>query len=158
MPDLAGLRSGFAAGGPATFSGNASTTVFNIPHGLIPAPEVYFVEPTSSDARGTYDRSVSSTNITITYPIAPPSGSSNLTFIWGAGYIAQAIQGFTPGSITILTNKTIGDTLKFTKQGSTPSDPSTEDTILYVKAIDSTNNGIYVKTKKNSVIAEVQVA
>ena len=157
MPDLAALRTGFAAGGPATFSGTGSQTVFNIPHGLATTPEVVSVKETSDDAAGHYKVAVDSTNIVITYAVAPLSGSSNITFNWGAGYIADAIPGFTPGSVTILTNKTIGDSLKFTKQGSTPSDPSVEDMILYQKAVDSTNNGVYVKIKKGSAIAEVQL-
>ena len=49
--------------------------------------------------------------------------------------------------------------LSMVKQGSTPSDPATiEDTILYVKAIDANNNGVFLKTKKNGAIVEVQIA
>ena len=157
MPDLAALRTGFAAGGPATFSGTGSQTVFNIAHGLPTTPEVVTLKESSDDAAGHYKVTYDSTNITITYAVAPISGSSNVTFVWGAGYIAEAIQGFTPGSTTVLTNKTIGDFLNFTKQGSTPSDPSVEDTIFYVRAIDSNNNGFFMKSKKAAATAEVQL-
>lgn len=146
-----------SAGGPATFSGDGTTAVFNIAHGLITPPESFFVLPTSNDARGNYIIGLSGGNIVITYSVAPPTGSSNLTFIWGAGYVAQAIQGFTPGSTTTITNKTIGDFLGFTKQGSTPTNPALEGAILYTKAIDADNNGLFMKIKKGAAIVEVQI-
>lgn len=52
-----------------------------------------------------------------------------------------------------------GDTpLTINKQGSTPGDPATEDTLIYTKAIDANNNGVFLKTKKNGAIVEVQIA
>lgn len=52
-----------------------------------------------------------------------------------------------------------GDTaFTMAKQGSTPGDPATEDTIVYVRAIDANNNGVFIKTKKNGAIVEVQIA
>jgi len=68
--------------GVATKTGNGSTKVFTIAHGMSTTPTAYFVDPTSVDALGSFTRSVDATNITITYSVAPPSGTSNLTYTW----------------------------------------------------------------------------
>lgn len=97
-----------AAGGTATKSGNGTTTAFTIAHDLMTVPESYYVLPTSVDARGSYVLSIDATNITVTYPEPPPSGSNNLTYVWGATFVgAIADEMFTPGTADALTNKTI---------------------------------------------------
>lgn len=149
---------GLPAGGPISKSGTGSATAFTIAHGLSPTPETYFVFPTTADAMGDYTLDIDATNITITYAIAPPNGSSNLGYVWGAGYV-RAAQGFTPTSATILTNKTIGDFLSFDLQGSAPGNQvDSSDTLLYTKALNGTNNGLFTKIKKNNTIVEVQIA
>ena len=71
--------------GTSTQSGNASTTAFNIAHGLTSTPTWVNVVPNSVDARGTPSITLSSTNITVTYPVAPPTGTNNLAWNWQAG-------------------------------------------------------------------------
>lgn len=56
-----------------------------------------------------------------------------------------------------ISSKTVGDFIKFIKQGSAPSDPALEDCEIYWKAIDSNNNGLFIKGKKNGVIIEGQL-
>ena len=68
--------------GVSTKTGNGSTKVFTIAHGMSATPSAYFVHPTSVDALGSFILSVDATNITVTYSVAPPSGTSNLTYTW----------------------------------------------------------------------------
>lgn len=70
--------------GTATFSGDGATTTFNIAHGLAVTPTFYTAEPLTSDARADHLLSVDSTNITITFDTAPPSGTDNVKFSWKA--------------------------------------------------------------------------
>ena len=49
-----------------------------------------------------------------------------------------------------------GDTLDI--QGASPSDPSTDKIIIYVKDIDSDNEAIYAKLKKSGSVTELQIA
>jgi hypothetical protein len=67
-----------------TSSGNGSTTSFSWNHGCWTTPVNYYVRAVTKDAMGSFETTVSSTQITVTYPIAPPSGSSNLKFSWYA--------------------------------------------------------------------------
>jgi parallel beta-helix repeat protein len=98
---------GFSAGGAIFKSGTGSQTVFTIAHGLTSTPDVYFALPTNTAARGDISYSVDATNITLTYPIAPASGTNNLSYVWGAGYTNVALSTFTASSATTLSNKTI---------------------------------------------------
>lgn len=70
--------------GIATFSGDGSTTAFDIPHGLWDEPSKYYVIPISADATSTFDITVDATNITVTYKTAPPSGTDNIKLSWYA--------------------------------------------------------------------------
>ena len=70
--------------GIATFSGDGSTTTFNIPHGLLSAPSVYNVSPLTPDADAPRTVTADASNIIITYSTAPPSGTDNLKFYWEA--------------------------------------------------------------------------
>lgn len=154
LPSTHGIA---VAGGEATLEGDASTSIFTIAHTLETQPDTYYVLPTSADARGNYILSADGTNITITYPVPPPDGTNNLTFVWAAGYIHQAL-GFTPTSSTTLTNKIIGDFITFLKQGSTPDDPAdNDDSLIYIREIDANNNGLFVKIKKDGATMEVQI-
>jgi hypothetical protein len=65
-------------GGLATITTNGSTTAFTIPHLLYDVPNVVSVLPQTADARGDFFVTVDTTNITVTYPIAPPSGTNKL--------------------------------------------------------------------------------
>jgi len=48
-------------------------------------------------------------------------------------------------------------TQDWTVQSSAPSDPSSGTGVMYVKTIDSNNEGLFIKMKKNGSIVEVQV-
>jgi hypothetical protein len=55
-------------------------------------------------------------------------------------------------------NKTVGNTLKFTKQASTPADQTNiEDIMIYNKAFDVNNNALFVKYKEAGVIVNVRL-
>jgi hypothetical protein len=72
------------AKGTATKSGNSSTTVFTIAHGMSSTPVFAAVIPTSTDALGSYVTTFDATNITITYSVPPATATNNLTFEWFA--------------------------------------------------------------------------
>lgn len=78
-------RKGAENKGVSTQSGNASTTAFNIAHGLYTTPASYTLVPQSADATGAPVVTATSTNLVLTYPVAPPTGSSNLIWVWSAG-------------------------------------------------------------------------
>ena len=69
-------------GGSSTQSGNGSTKVFNIAHGLASAPTIPIAVAGSDDAIGPFKVTSDATNIIITYPVAPPNGTSNLIWRW----------------------------------------------------------------------------
>ena len=48
-------------------------------------------------------------------------------------------------------------TQDWTVQSSAPSDPSSGTGVMYVKTIDTNNEGLFIKMKKNGSIVEVQV-
>ena len=48
-------------------------------------------------------------------------------------------------------------TQDWTVQSSAPSDPSAGTGVMYVKTIDSNNEGLFIKMKKNGSVVEVQV-
>jgi hypothetical protein len=147
---------GMAAGGVIQRSGNATATVFTIPHGLSPQPDLYWAEPASDDAMGNRRVTIDGTNITVTYGVAPPTAFNNLTFHWAAGYVNAASGGFTPSSTTEMTGKTVGDHLDF-KRVTIPANPPTDVGRLYHKQIDTNNDGMFVKLKKAGAIVEVQI-
>jgi hypothetical protein len=70
--------------GSSTKSGDASTTTFTIAHGLGSSPSFYTVSATSTDADSEFFLTVDATNITVNYPFPPPTGTSNLTYVWRA--------------------------------------------------------------------------
>lgn len=72
------------AGGVAVFSGNGSTTVFTIAHGLAATPTAWSVDAASSAAAGSFYTTASSTLLTVTFLSAPASGSSNVSLAWTA--------------------------------------------------------------------------
>jgi hypothetical protein len=78
-------RNGAVTSGVSTQSGNASTTAFNIVHGCYTTPLTYSVTPQTADATGTPVVTATSTNLVVTYPVAPPTGTNNLVFVWRAG-------------------------------------------------------------------------
>lgn len=69
-------------GGLATFSGTGTTTAFTIAHSLFDVPTVVEVVPNTVDARGSFIVTADATNITVTYPVAPPSGTNNVKLYW----------------------------------------------------------------------------
>lgn len=70
--------------GTSTQSGDASTTTFNIAHGLGSSPTFYTVEFGSSDAVSPHYLTATSTNIVVNYSFPPPTGTNNLAFVWRA--------------------------------------------------------------------------
>jgi len=68
--------------GTATKSGDGTTKVFTIPHGLSGTPEFVSVTAESTDALGSFETAKDETDIIITYPVAPPSGTDNLSYSW----------------------------------------------------------------------------
>ena len=48
-------------------------------------------------------------------------------------------------------------TQDWTVQSSSPADPSAGTGVMYVKTIDTNNQGLFIKMKKNGSIVEVQV-
>lgn len=74
--------------GGFTGSGNGSTTVFNIPHGMPTGvtPSSWNVTPSSSDAgtAGIKYVTADSTNLIVTFATAPVSGTNNVDLRWRA--------------------------------------------------------------------------
>jgi len=70
--------------GIATFSGDGTTTTFNIPHKLSSTPSKYIVSPLTPDAHASKTITADATNIVITFATAPPAGTNNLKFGWYA--------------------------------------------------------------------------
>jgi hypothetical protein len=71
-------------GGTYTASGNGSQTVFNIAHGLGDVPTDYRAEPLTADSRASRLLSADATNIIVTFDVAPPVGTNNVSFSWFA--------------------------------------------------------------------------
>lgn len=70
--------------GTSSQNGNASTKVFNIAHSLPAAPSKASVIAGHADALGPFVVTKDATNVIVTYPIAPPTGSSNVVLNWEA--------------------------------------------------------------------------
>jgi hypothetical protein len=73
------------------------------------------------------------------------------------GYFLQAQSGNTGGLTWASAGGGAHTTQDWTAQGSAPSDPSSGTATMYVKTIDSNNEGLFIKMKKNGSIIEVQV-
>ena len=83
VPPVTGVGSAGAAKANVTLkSGNGTTKIFTIAHGLGTTPAVAVVKPTSINAFGDFTTAFDSTDITITYQNAPPSGTNNLEYNW----------------------------------------------------------------------------
>lgn len=70
------------SGGEESFSGDGSSTTFNIPHGLGSTPSVWNVTPTSSDASGLSYVTADSSNLILNFDSAPPSNMNNVSVTW----------------------------------------------------------------------------
>lgn len=68
--------------GKAVASGDGSTTIFNIAHGLGSDPAEAMVNCSSLTTTFTY--TTNSTNIVVTFSTAPPSASNNVVIYWRA--------------------------------------------------------------------------
>jgi hypothetical protein len=71
-------------GGTATFSGDGTTTTFNIAHGLAGTPKSWRVEAGSADAKGDKYVTADATYLYVTFATAPPSGTNNVVLVWQA--------------------------------------------------------------------------
>lgn len=70
--------------GRATLNGTGAATTFTIAHGMDAAPSMVIVTPGSSAASTAYYVTVDATNITVTYTVAPASGTGNVVLNWHA--------------------------------------------------------------------------
>lgn len=66
-----------------SFDGDGVTTVFLIPHLITGVPN-YTVQPVGDDSAGEFSSTADATDIIITYNVAPPIGTENVIFDWGA--------------------------------------------------------------------------
>lgn len=159
-------------GGSYTTDGDGLNKIFNIPHGLTGGtPDVYFVKAKNTASAGDFSITSTSTNIVVTYIVAPISGTGNVQLVWGAGYTAQAEVGFSPTSTNTITNKAMSGTtntfsaipmtalagahLIFTKIAVPANQANHEDTLLYNKELDVNNNALTVKQQIGANIVEV---
>ena len=87
------------------------------------------------------------------------TGSANARLAAGTnGYYLKPDS--TPASGLVWAAVTAGGahtTQDWTVQSSAPSDPSSGTGVMYVKTIDTNNEGLFIKMKKNGSIVEVQV-
>lgn len=70
--------------GVAVFSGNGSTTAFTITHGLYATPTSWYAEAASAAANGASFTTASSTTLTVTFAVAPATGTNNVSLAWRA--------------------------------------------------------------------------
>jgi hypothetical protein len=73
--------------GRSTQNGTGAQTVFTIPHMVGPGssgPTMCIVTPGHADADGEFYATADSTNITVTYAVAPPTGTGNVILNWYA--------------------------------------------------------------------------
>jgi len=71
--------------GKYTTNGDGSTATFNIPHGCATTPTYATVTPSHADCDSDcHISAMSSTNITVTFARAPPSGMNNVVLYWKA--------------------------------------------------------------------------
>ena len=78
-------RTGAPTGGISKQNGTGAQTVFNIAHGQGATPTSYWVMPVSEHAWSKKTSvTATSTNIVVTFPNAPASGTNNVQFRWGA--------------------------------------------------------------------------
>ena len=66
--------------GKSVASGNASTTIFNIAHGVGANPTYAFVQ--CSSLTNTFTYVTNATNIVVTFTTAPPTGTNNVIIYW----------------------------------------------------------------------------
>ena len=67
-----------------TNSFNGGSTSYQIPHYLFMTPSYFVAQPNTADAIGPFWVAADATNITVTFPAAPPTGTNNVTFTWRA--------------------------------------------------------------------------
>lgn len=77
-------RTGAPKYGVSSQNGNASTTAFNIAHGLGGVPTSFSVVPLTEAAGAKRVVTATSTNIVVTYTTAPASGTGNVKLRWYA--------------------------------------------------------------------------
>jgi hypothetical protein len=77
-------RSGAPKHGTATFSPNGSATAFTIAHGVGKIPTSKWVTPLNTASGRKPVLTADGTNLTVTYPVAPASGTNTLKLRWGA--------------------------------------------------------------------------
>jgi hypothetical protein len=68
--------------GYTKLSGNAYSTIFQIPHGFGATPTHVTVDPQSPEADEDFTITVDNVYITLTYNFPPPSGTNNLNYYY----------------------------------------------------------------------------
>lgn len=71
-------------GGVSTQNGTGAQTAFNIPHGLAATPSRFVVTAGSAVASAAYSVTATSTNIVVTFAVAPILGTGNVVLNWMA--------------------------------------------------------------------------
>ena len=103
---------------------------------------------------------VDSSPLTTKGDIYVHSGSANVRLAAGTdGYYLKADSTAANGLVwaAVAAGGGAHTTQDWTVQSSAPSDPSAGTGVMYVKTIDSNNEGLFIKMKKNGSIVEVQV-
>jgi hypothetical protein len=72
------------ASGKATLNGTGAQTAFTIAHGLAAAPTAVVVTAGSAAANGVHYATADATNITVTFAVAPATGTGNVVLNWSA--------------------------------------------------------------------------
>jgi len=144
ITDLSGGGSGSGGstlGSEHTTSGDGTTTSFTIPHSLESVPSAVSVAPASEDASTDFwVSSKSSTDLTITYGRAPPTGTDNLTF-------EVAVTGETNDFASQVTKSGDGSTASFTVTHSLGSVPSV---VSMTPASEDASTDFWVSSKSST--------
>lgn len=109
--------------------------------------ELRLADSDSSNYVGVKSPATVGSNLVWTLPAADGSNGQALTTN-GSGTLAWA----TAGGSYEWTNET------FALQSSDPSNPATDKSVIYMKDIDTNNEGLFIKIKKNGSVQIVQIA
>lgn len=85
-------RTGAPKSGTYTGSGNGSTTAFNIAHGVGGTPPTgrnsWGLVPLTEASLARHTVTANGTNLIVTFAVAPPTGTNNLSFRWNANSLS----------------------------------------------------------------------
>ena len=109
--------------------------------------ELRLADSDSSNYVGVKSPATVGSNLVWTLPAADGSNGQALTTN-GSGTLSWASAGgaYDHGATT------------YSLQGSDPSNPATDKSVIYMKDVDSNNEGLFIKIKKNGSVQIVQIA